>query len=133
MKEDKKLNSIFRTYPEIKLVYLFGSMATGSEGPLSDYDFAIYLDTKDKTRIYEIKADMIVRIGKLLKTDSIDVVILNLTDNPVLRYMIIKEGRLIYEKEPFKVILEPIILNEYFDFQKMLTKHNLTKAPVWAV
>ncbi|MGQ9665576.1 MAG: type VII toxin-antitoxin system MntA family adenylyltransferase antitoxin, partial [bacterium] len=124
MKEDKKLNSIFRTYPELKLVYLFGSMATGSEGPLSDYDFAIYLDTKDKTRIYEIKADMIVRIGKLLKTDSIDVVILNLTDNPVLRYMIIKEGRLIYEKEPFKVILEPIILNEYFDFQKMLTKHN---------
>lgn len=77
MKEDKKLNSIFRTYPEIKLVDLFGSMATGSEGPLSDYDFAIYLDTKDKTRIYEIKADMIVNISRLLKTDSIGVVIMS--------------------------------------------------------
>lgn len=129
MKEFKRLNPIFRAYPEIKLVYLFGSRATGSEGPLSDYDFAIYLDTKDKTRMHEIKVDMIVSIGRLLKTDRIDVVILNLTGSPDLKYMIIKEGCLIYEKKPFKLIVEPRILNEYFDFQKMLAKHNLTKAP----
>ena len=129
MKEFKRLNPIFRAYPEIKLVYLFGSRATGSEGRLSDYDCAIYLDTKDKTRMYEIKFDMIVSISRLLKTDRIDVGILNLTDSPDLKYMIIKESCLIYEKEPFKVIVEPRILNEYFDFQKMLDKHNLTKAP----
>lgn len=130
MKENKRLNSIFRTYQEIKLAYLFGSRAAGKESPLSDYDFAVYLDTKDKARMYEIKIDAIVKIGRLLKTDRIDVVVLNLTDNPDLKYMIVKEGRLIYEKEPFKVIVEPRILNEYFDFHKMLVKHNLTKALV---
>lgn len=127
MKENKRLNSIFRTYQEIKLAYLFGSRAAGKESPLSDYDFAVYLDTKDKARMYEIKIDAIVKIGRLLKTDRIDVVVLNLTDNPDLKYMIVKEGRLVYEKEPFKVIVEPRILNEYFDFHKMLVKHNLTK------
>jgi len=130
IKENKKLNSIFRAYPEIKLVYFFGSRASGKESPLSDYDFALYLDTKDKKRMYEIKIDIIVKIGRLLKTDRIDVVVLNLTDNPDLKYMIVKEGRLIYEKEPFKVLVEPRIFNEYFDFHKMLAKHNLTKAPV---
>ncbi len=130
MRENKKLSSIFKAYPEIKLAYLFGSRATGRESALSDYDFAVYLDRKDKARMYEIKIDAIVKIGRLLKTDRIDVVILNLTDNPDLKYMIVKEGRLIYEKEPFKVLVEPRILNEYFDFHKMLVKHNLTKALV---
>jgi len=128
MKESKKLNSIFRKYPEIKLVYFFGSRAAGREFALSDYDFGIYLDTKDKARMSEIKIDLIVKISRLLKTDTIDVVILNLIDNPDLKYLIVKEGSLIYEKEPFKVLVEPRIFNEYFDFHKMMVRHKLTKA-----
>jgi hypothetical protein len=60
----------------------------------------------------------------------IDIVILNLARSPELKYQIINGGRLIYEKEPFKVLIEPRILNEYFDFQKMLLKYNLTEAAV---
>lgn len=123
-----RLKTFFRTVPEIKLVYFFGSRSRQEHGKLSDYDFAIYLDTLNRNRMYEIKIDIIVGISRLLKTDGIDVVILNLTDNPDLKYLIIKEGRLIYEKEPFKVIIEPRILNEYFDFHMMLAKHSLTKA-----
>ncbi len=126
----RQLISIFEAYPEIKLVYHFGSRARGSESPLSDYDFAIYLDTEDKLRMYDIKLDVIVKLSKLLKTDNIDVVVLNLTDNPDLKYMIISEGQLIYEQEPFKVLVEPKILNEYFDFHMLLKRHNLTKALV---
>ncbi|MDI6802123.1 MAG: nucleotidyltransferase domain-containing protein [Thermodesulfovibrionales bacterium] len=126
--ELKELISIFEVYPEIKLVYLFGSRATSKYGPLSDYDFAIYFDHKDKNRIYEIKFELFDKISRLLKTDRIDVVVLNLIESPEMKYQIIKEGRLILEKEPFKVIVEPKILNEYFDFQKMLLRHKLTKA-----
>ncbi len=129
-RETGKMRTIFRTCPEIKLVYFFGSRSKQEHGKLSDYDFAFYLDSRNKERMHEIKIDMIVKISRLLKTDSIDVVILNLTDNPDLKYMIVKEGRLIYEKGPFKVIVEPGILNEYFDFHKMMSRHNLTKAPV---
>ena len=128
-KEAAKLRAFFKASPEIKLVYFFGSRSKQEHGKMSDYDFAVYLDTKNKEKMYEIKIDMIVKISRLLKTDRIDVVILNLTNNPELKYLIVKEGLLIYEKEPFKVIIEPRIFNEYFDFHKMMAKYNLTKAP----
>jgi predicted nucleotidyltransferase len=128
--ELKKIKSIFAAYPEIKLVYFFGSRTTKIPGQLSDYDFAVYFDVRDKHRMYDIKFELTDKISRYLKTDMIDIVILNLTRSPELKYQIINGGRLIYEKEPFKVLIEPRILNEYFDFQKMLLKYNLTEAAV---
>jgi len=110
------------------MVYLFGSRVVGKEPPLSDYDFAVYLDTGDKKRMYEIKFELFDRISRMLKTDRIDIVILNLTESPELKYQIIKEGKLIFQIEPFKIIVEPNILNEYFDFQMILLRYNLTQA-----
>lgn len=78
--------------------------------------------------MYEIKFELFDKISRLLKTDKIDIVILNLTESPELKYLIIKEGRLIYEKVPFKIIVEPAILNEYFDFQIGLLRYCLTQA-----
>lgn len=123
-----KLKDIFKGFPEIKLVYLFGSKATGKTGPLSDYDFAFYLDEKDKKRMFEIKFNLMDKISRLFKTDKVDIIILNITESPELKYNIIKEGKVIYEKEPFKILLEPKILNEYFDFRNLLLKYRLTKA-----
>lgn len=128
MKEIRGLNSILKSYPEIKLTYLFGSRAVCKESHLSDYDFAVYLDTNDKKRMYEIKFELFDRISRLLKTDRIDIVILNLAESPELKYLIIRDGKLIFQRKPFKVIVEPDILNEYFDFQKLLLRHCLTKA-----
>ncbi|TAN44519.1 MAG: nucleotidyltransferase domain-containing protein [Nitrospirae bacterium] len=127
-RETDKLRPFFESCPEIKLVYFFGSRAKQSHGKLSDYDFAIYLESRNRERMYEIKIDTIVALSRLLKSDKIDVVILNLTVNSDLKYLIVKEGRLIYEKEPFKLLVEPKIYNEYFDFHKMMAKYNLTKA-----
>ena len=124
----KDLELIFRTYSAIKLVYFFGSKATGKEGPLSDYDFAIYLDEKDKKKIFDIKFTLMDKISRLFKTDKVDIVILNLTESPELKYNIITKGRLIYENEPYRLIVEPKILNEYFDFRHLLLKYHLTKA-----
>ena len=122
------LELIFRTYSAIKLAYFFGSKAAGKEGPLSDYDFAVYLDEKDKKRIFDIKFTLMDKISRLFKTDKIDIVILNLTESPELKYNIISEGRLIYESEPYRLIVEPKILNEYFDFRHLLLTYHLTKA-----
>lgn len=130
MKDLKRINNlykIFRLYPEIKLVYLFGSRVSGEVGPLSDYDFGIYLDEKDLKKRFNLRLKLIAEISKELKEDKVDVCILNDTDGPELKYNIIKNGRLIFEKKPFKVSVEPKILNEYFDFHFSLLKHNLTK------
>ena len=123
----ENVKTIFKLYPEIKVVYFFGSKATGEDGPLSDYDFAIYLDEKDKKRMFDVKFELFDHLSRLFKTDKIDIVILNLTESPELKYNIIKEGEVIFEEEPFRIILEPKILNEYFDFHYMLSKYNLTK------
>ena len=128
MKGFSRLTLIFKSYAEIKLVYLFGSRARQEEGTLSDYDFAVYFDTKDKKRMYDIKLELFDRISRILKTVKIDVVILNLSESPELKYLVIQEGRLIFERKPFKVIVEPNILNEYFDFHELLLRYNLTKA-----
>lgn len=122
----KQLESIFTSMIEVKLVYLFGSSASGTKGPLSDYDFAVYLEENDRKKMSEIKLSLIDAIGHLLKTDKIDVVIINMTESPELKYNIIKEGRLIYENGHFKPILEPRILNDYFDFRALLLRYNLT-------
>lgn len=122
----KKIISIFKKYQKIKLAYFFGSRAAGKGGPLSDYDFAVYLDENDKSKMYDIKFKLLDELSRFLKTDKIDVVILNLTESPDLKYNIIKEGNLMLEREPFKVIVEPRILNDYFDFNSLLSRHNLT-------
>ena len=123
----KNLNSIFKLHPKIKLVYFFGSKAKRKAGPLSDYDFAFYVEEKDKKRIFELQLKLIKDLTRFLKTDKVDILMLNLIEGPELKYNIIKEGKLIYEKEPYKVLIEPRILNEYFDFRMSLLRYNLTK------
>lgn len=127
VKEIKNIKSIFSLHPEIKLVYLFGSRAQDKAGPLSDYDFAIYLDEPDSLKRYNLRLELIDKLSRILASNKIDVCILNDLKSPELKYNIIKNGNLIYEKEPFKLLVEPRILNEYFDFHYLLAKYNLTK------
>lgn len=126
-KQLKKLLEIFKFYPAIKLVYFFGSKAEKKDGPLSDYDFAVYLEEKDKNKISEIKLELLNKISNVLKINNLDLVILNTSEMPELKYNIIKEGKLIFEKEPFRILIEPKILTEYFDFKTLLLRNNLTK------
>ena len=128
IKELKNILPIFEFYPQIKLVYFFGSRINGKIGPLSDYDFAVFLDEKNPKKRFGLRLKLMAEISKKLKTDKIDVCVLNDIKSPEMKYNIIKEGKLIFEKEPFKVLVEPKILNEYFDFHSMLLKYNLTKA-----
>jgi len=127
-KELKKVLVIFKLYKKIKLVYLFGSRANGKVGPLSDYDFAVYLDEKDAKKRFDIRLELMGKISRVLKTDALDICVINDIEGPELKYNIIKDGVLIYEKEPFKLLVEPKILTEYFDFVMMLRRYKLTKA-----
>lgn len=124
----EKAISIFAKYPEIKLAYFFGSRAEKREGPSSDYDFAVYLEEKDRKKMFDIKSLLMDELSRALKTDKIDVVVLNTAESPEIKYQIIKDGKLIYEKEPYRILVEPRILQTYFDFHQMLVRHGLTKA-----
>lgn len=108
-------------------MYFFGSRAKGKEGRMSDYDFAVYLDEKDAKLRFGTKLNLMSKLSQRIGADNVDVVILNDTESPELKYNIIKEGKLLYEEEPYKVFVEPSILNEYFDFISGLKKYGLTK------
>ncbi len=124
----KKIKSVCYLHPEIKLAYLFGSQASGKIGPLSDFDFAFYIQEKEVNKLFDLKFILSDEISRSLGTDKVDVVILNLVESPELKYNIIKDGELIFVQEPFKVLIEPRIIREYFDFHDILTRHHLTKA-----
>lgn len=123
----KDLVSIFKQYPQIKLVYFFGSRAIGKAGPLSDFDFAVYLDEKDLKKRFDTRLDLLDKFSRQLKTDNIDLIVLNDIQSPELKYSIIASGQLIYKEEPYKVLVEPGILSEYFDFTDNLLRYGLTK------
>lgn len=125
--EIENVKNIFEKYPSVKLAYFFGSKAMRTSGPLIDYDFAVYLDEKDTEKMFEIKFKLNDEICRELKTDKVDIVILNLVESPEFKYDVIKNGKLIFEREPFKVVVEPRILNDYFDFRDLLLRYDLTK------
>jgi predicted nucleotidyltransferase len=124
----KKVRTVFSAYPQIKLVYLFGSTARGDRGPMSDYDFAVFLGNKDSKEVTRIRFELMDKLSRALNTENTDVVMLDMARSPELKYNILQEGQLIFEREPFRVIYEPAVLNEYFDFSAMLQRHGLTKA-----
>lgn len=123
----KKMKIILQDFPEIKMVYLFGSRASGKTSPMSDFDFAVYFDGRDAHKMQKTVFKLRDKISQEFKTDNIDIVILNTARNSELKYRIIQEGKLIFEREPFKVLVEPKILNEYFEYQSMLVRHKLSK------
>ncbi len=124
----KKIKSFFKSYPAIRLVYFFGSHAKKEAGPASDYDFAVYLKEKDAKKMFDLKLSLMDKIGRLFKTDKVDIVILNTAESPELKFSIIKDGKLIFERGFDRVLVEPRIMNEYFDFHSLLVRHSLTKS-----
>ncbi len=124
---EKKLKKVFEAHKEVGIVYFFGSRVKGETGPLSDYDFGVYTPIKDNKKIYELKLELMGELSRILKIDAIDVVMINDAKSSELKYHIVQEGKIIFEREPFRVQIEPKILNEYFDFKESLIRNNLTK------
>ena len=69
------IQHIFEQYPQIKLGYLFGSHATGKTGPLSDYDFAVYLEEKDAQKRFALRLHLMHELTKEVKTDHVEVLL----------------------------------------------------------
>lgn len=110
------LEPLLSSDDRIIFAYIFGGLSSGKQRPLSDIDIAVYLDScVDKA---EVKLEIIGGLSDLLKTDEIDLVILN--DAPIsLVGRILKKKRLIADKQPFlRHRFESLALREFFDFSR---------------
>ena len=118
------LKEYFKGRDEILFAYIFGSLATRTSNKLSDIDIAIFIDVKkinEKDYRYGYQAEILTDLMQRLKTNKVDLVILN--SAPVLlKHRVIYFGKLIYsidERERVKFQVDTI--NRYTDY-KMLKK-----------
>lgn len=96
---------------DLVLFVLFGSRAKGNFRKDSDFDFA-YLSFKkiDSSTNFKIKKE----ISNIINNTSIDLINLNLQDDPLLRNEILKNGICIYEKK--KDLFNEIQTNALFNY-----------------
>jgi hypothetical protein len=121
--ERKEIKSSFQR-KGILLAYLFGSGSKkGDEpGPLSDLDFAVYLEKglskTEKQKLHlEILSDLISILG-----DDIDLVIMN-DASILMQFNIIKSGEVLFQRsEADKIKIESAITRNYLDLKYYLER-----------
>jgi len=123
MEQDKKVVEFLSKQECVKLAYLFGSVAEGREGKLSDVDLAVFLDeSMSKKERFNLQLKLISELTSILKTDKVDLVIMN--DAPLLlNYNIIKHGKILKEDIETKVRIESGILSDYLDMKYYMDRH----------
>lgn len=103
-------------HPKVVFAYLFGGIARGKVSPLCDVDIAIY--TVDRTDIVHEKLEILGKLNELLRTDEVDLVVLNTAPLP-LAARIIKNKIILADKMPItRHAFESLIIREYFDFSR---------------
>jgi len=114
------LASFFEAGKEnIAIAYLFGSVARGRTGPLSDVDIAVlFRSEEDQGGRYELA----FQLRQLLGVESLHLVAFN--RSPIeLKYQIIKEGKLLFsDSMTTKVEFEAKILSQYGDYVPVLAR-----------
>ncbi|MFP3868456.1 MAG: type VII toxin-antitoxin system MntA family adenylyltransferase antitoxin [Desulfobacteraceae bacterium] len=113
-----KLPQVLENFPEVSLVYLFGSQAEGQPGPKSDYDLGVLCNLgqdalQRKTLLHKALAD-------LVKPASLDVVWL--VQAPIeLAFAIIRGGKILYQVNlAIRVEFEAQVMSRYADYLPIL-------------
>jgi len=111
------LSEVFRRYPEIQAVYLFGSAAEGRARATSDLDLAIVSTTPHlRERKLDILTDL-VREG----FDNVDLVFVDEDRDLVLAYEAIRPNCLVFARPGFdRGATYSRIVRKYLDFEYFL-------------
>lgn len=110
----KQLKTYFQSQKYVSVAYLFGSVAKGLVGPMSDVDVAVILGSNPDSW-HEHKMRLIEGLGWIFSVPYVDVTILNKAD-PVLAHRVIYEGQPIFVRdEAVRARFEERVLKEYLD------------------
>ena len=101
----------------VRLCYLYGSYARGTPTALSDLDVGFLLDLPDRKARWKLWGDLYHEVSFFCPDHEVDLVVLN-DVGPILRNKIIRDGRLVYQKDArTRVDFECQTLKAYFDFK----------------
>ena len=117
---EELLKTVLFKEKDVLFCYLFGSRAYQNFNNQSDIDIAVFLDKKSTKDLFQKRLELIAVFSRALKKET-DVVILNNLHSIFFKYVIMKEGKLIFEKsqEP-RIEFELKTLKQYFDFMPIL-------------
>ena len=111
---DDVIREVLDAEPSVRLAYLFGSVARGTAGPLSDIDIGVvFLDGGTALGTLED------RLVERLKTDRVDLVSLAVAPVP-LRYRVVRDGRLLLCRDGvLRERFEVDAIRRYLDFKPL--------------
>ena len=113
----KLLTKVFRNYPGIQAVYMFGSAASGKVHQESDIDLAIIPDTK---KLREQKLAILIDLARE-GFSNVDLVFLG-NEDIVLQYEAIRQNIVVYETPSFdRGSTYSRIVRQYLDLYPYLT------------
>lgn len=91
-----EMHKLVEKDPVIITLYLFGSYARGKTTPLSDVDLAVLLDDSvSKEDYFDKELELRAEFSGILKTDEIDLVVLNQAPH-TLAYKVISDGKVLF-------------------------------------
>ena len=99
---------------DITFAYLFGSYAKDKQTHLSDIDIAVYM--KEDNHAFDKKLEILRDLSKILKTDDIDLVILNKAPISLLTKILVNKAILIDKDPPVRHAFESLNMRMGFDF-----------------
>jgi len=120
----QQLRDEFEADGAIAAVYLFGSVARGTATGMSDVDIGILFHSSiDASRYFDLRLEYLSRIMTILRTEKMDVVILN--QAPLhLSYEVVSHGNLLIDRDPRqRAAFEANRIGRYLDFKPFLAVH----------
>ncbi len=121
------LKNFLESDADIVFAYIFGSYGMGKQNPLSDVDIAVYLSSEKD--FFEKKLALIGKINAILKTDEVDLVILN--EAPLsLQFQVLKTGQLLFTRNKDRLInFKSMVYDLYCDTAPLraIAEKNLIK------
>jgi predicted nucleotidyltransferase len=91
-----KLRAVLEPRSEVLVAYLFGSVARGTSGPLSDVDVAVLLS--DDVDPWAVQLELMAAVASVIGSSDVDVLVLNRA--PVsLAYRVLRDGQLLLSRD----------------------------------
>ena len=111
------LSQVLSKSQNVLFAYLFGSHITRMITESSDIDLAVYLDKKHPD--IDDYLSLHVALSRALKTDKIDLLILNNTSNLILLESIVRHGIIVTDKDKDRrEAFELYVLHSAIDFRE---------------
>ena len=113
------ISIVLNKYEGIAAAYLFGSQASGNATSQSDIDIAVLFSPETSHQAATLRFKLYADLSKALQRNDIDLVILNTSRNTMLQEDIVRNGRIIIDRDAeYRFDYEWRALHEGIDFRQ---------------